>query len=607
MCGIAGYIGFKNIPKENINRTLKIMQNRGPNNQQFISDNLDQNNIFLLHSRLSIIDLDERSNQPFEKDNLVIIFNGEIYNYIEIRKKLIKLGHIFKTNSDTEVIIEAYKRFSHKCVDYFEGMWAFVILDKKKKNYFFSRDRFGEKPLYLLELGNEIYFGSEIKFIFSLLGKSLDVNYQKISKFLICGFRSILKKRDSFFLGVRELPPSTNLVLRNNFIKLENKYWTLNFKPKKISDSEIYEKLEELILNSVRLRMRSDVPLAFCLSGGIDSSSLVAISNKIINSTINTFSIIDSDQRYDESENIQEIVNFTKCKNSTLFTTKINFIDNMQKIISYYDAPIPTISYYIHNQLSQKIKNEGFSVVISGTGADEIFTGYYDHYFYWLYEMRLEKKFSKLLKDMSEGYGSNINNPLLKDPDVIIKNPDFRGHLYQSSDIFQKILKKKFDFSFDEKFYCKDVLRNRMLNELSDEIVPVILFSDDLNSMMYSLENRSPFLDKKLVEFMFSVETKLLIKNGLQKFLLREVSKKLLPPTVSNSKKKVGFNASIHSLIDIKKNIDWLLAESPIFDIIDRKKFEQILKSDFTRNDYSKFLFNFISSKIFIDQNTKVN
>ena len=403
------------------------------------------------------------------------------------------------------------------------------------------------------------------------------------------------------------MPPSTNLVLRNNFIKLENKYWTLNFKPERISDSEIYEKLEELIFNSVRLRMRSDVPLAFCLSGGIDSSSLVAISNKIINSTINTFSIIDSDQRYDESENIQEIINFTNCKNSMLFTTKINFIDNMQKIISYYDAPIPTISYYVHNQLSQKIKNEGFSVVISGTGADEIFTGYYDHYLYWLYEMRRETKFSELLKDMSEGYGSNINNPLLKDPDIIIKNPDFRGHLYQSSDVFQKILKKKFDFSFNEQFYCKDVLRNRMLNELSDEIVPVILFSDDLNSMMYSLENRSPFLDKKLVEFMFSIETKLLIKNGLQKFLLREVSKKLLPPTVSNSKKKVGFNASIHSLIDIKKNIDWLLAESRIFDIISRKKFEQILKSDFTRNDYSKFLFSFVSSKIFIDQNTKVN
>ena len=139
--------------------------------------------------------------------------------------------------------------------------------------------------------------------------------------------------------------------------------------------------------------------------------------------------------------------------------------------------------------------------------------------------MRRETKFSELLKDMSEGYGSNINNPLLKDPDIIIKNPDFRGHLYQSSDVFQKILKKKFDFSFNEQFYCKDVLRNRMLNELSDEIVPVILFSDDLNSMMYSLENRSPFLDKKLVEFMFSIETKLLIKNGLQKFLLREVSK----------------------------------------------------------------------------------
>lgn len=607
MCGIAGYIGFKDIRNKNIKQTLQLMRNRGPNNQQFISESYSDNKVLLLHSRLSIIDLEKRSNQPFQKDDLVIIFNGEIYNFLEIRKRLSKLGHSFKTNSDTEVILEAYKRFSDKCVDYFEGMWAFVILDKKKKICFFSRDRFGEKPLYLLELENEIYFGSEIKFIFSLLGKGMNINYSKVSKFLVCGFRSILKDRESFFSGIRELPPSTNLILNNDFIKFENKYWRLNYKPEKISNSEIYENIEELMYNSVKLRMRSDVPVAFCLSGGIDSSALVAISNKITSSTINTFSIIDSDKRYDESKNIQDIVNFIDCRNTTVSTTKDNFIDNMEKIISYYGAPIPTISYYIHNQLSKKIKNDGFSVVISGTGADEIFTGYYDHYLFWLNEMKFAKNFNELLKDMLEGYGSYINNPLLKDPDIIIKNPEFRDHLYQSSEVFKKILKQKFNFSFHEKFYCDDNLRNRMLNELFEEVVPVILFSDDLNSMMYSLENRSPFLDKKLVEFLFTIETKFLIKNGFQKFLLRDISKKLLPPSISNSKKKVGFNASIHSLIDLKKDKDWLLSDSKIFEIIHRDKFEKILKSDFTRNDYSKFLFSFISSKIFIDQNTKVN
>ncbi len=604
MCGIAGYIGSKNINDLNIKRTLNLMKNRGPDCQKFKSQDINNNRVLFLHSRLSIIDLDERSNQPFEKDDLIIIFNGEIYNFLEIKKKLIKQGHTFRTNSDTEVIIEAYKKYREKCVNIFEGMWAFAILDKKKQTVFFSRDRFGEKPLYLLEIGGEIYFGSETKFIFSLLGKQVDLNYDKISKFLVCGFRSLFKERSSFFSGIRELPPSTNLIVKNNFQKKEYKYWSLNYRPQRVNEIEVYEKIEELLFNSVKLRLRSDIPLAFCLSGGIDSSSLVAITKNIINSKIQTFSIIDSDQRYNESENIKEIVSFIKCENTIISTSRNDFLNNMEKIISYYSAPIPTISYYIHNQLSEQIKREGYSVVISGTGADEIFTGYYDHYLFWLYEMRLDSDFNQLVDEMREGYGSYINNPLLKDPIKIINNPSFRDHLYQSSDVFKKIVLKKMDFSFNEKSYCKDILRNRMLNELSEEVVPVILFSDDLNSMMYSIENRSPFLDKDLVEFLFSIETKFLIRDGFQKFLLRNCSKKLLPKKITKSKEKVGFNASINSLIDLtkKKNIDWLLSDSEIFEIVRKDKVENLLKSDFSKNDYSKFLFAFISSKIFIDQ-----
>ena len=607
MCGIAGYIGSKNINDVNIQRTLNLMKNRGPDSQKFESQDINNNRLLFLHSRLSIIDLDERSNQPFEKDDLIIIFNGEIYNFLEIKKNLIKKGHRFRTNSDTEVIIEAYKKYKENCVNIFEGMWAFVIFDKKEKIVFFSRDRFGEKPLYLLEIGDEIYFGSETKFIVSLLGNHVDLNYDKINKFLVCGFRSLFKERSSFFSGIRELPPSTNLVVKNNFKKNEYKYWSLNYRPKKINETEVFEKVEELLFNSVKLRLRSDIPLAFCLSGGIDSSSLVAITNKLINSKIQTFSIIDSDERYNESENINEIVSFIECENTIISTTRNDFINNMEKIISYYSAPIPTISYYIHNQLSELIKQQGYSVVISGTGADEIFTGYYDHYLFWLYEMRLDSNFKQLIEEMKDGYGSYINNPLLKDPIKIIDDPSFRGHLYQSSDVFKKIVRKKIERSFNEQSFCEDILRNRMLNELSEEVVPVILFSDDLNSMMYSIENRSPFLDKNLVEFLFTIETKFLIKDGFQKYLLRNCSKNLLPKSILQSKKKIGFNASINSLMDLtkKKNIDWLLSDSDIFEIVRKDKMENILKSDFSKNDYSKFLFAFISSKIFIDQQKK--
>ena len=276
----------------------------------------------------------------------------------------------------------------------------------------------------------------------------------------------------------------------------------------------------------------------------------------------------------------------------------------MEKIISYFNAPIPTISYYVHNQLTKKIKKSKFSVAVSGTGADEIFTGYYDHYLYWLSEMRSHKKFKNFFLEMKKGYGKHINNPLLKDPIKVIENPEYREHLYQSSEKFNNILNKKIDYTFSEKLHCSDVLRNRMLNELLNEVVPTILFADDLNSMMYSIENRSPFLDSKLIEFLFTVPTKFLIKDGLQKFLLRKCVNNMLPESIIKSKKKVGFNASIMSLMDFTKgkNKDWLLSDSKIFNVINKNKFEIILKSDFSKNDYSKFIFNFISSKIFLEK-----
>lgn len=603
MCGIAGYIGKEPISKERIDKTLSLMKSRGPNCQKFVKDRFEDNEVTFLHSRLSIIDIDKRSDQPFGKDNLLIIFNGEIYNFIEVRKNLVNKGHNFQTNSDTEVIIETYKRYQEKCVDFFEGMWAFVIYDKKNNNFFFSRDRLGEKPLYILENDNSIHFGSEIKFIFSLFGKSTGINLKKIKESLVCGFRSNFKKRDSFFNRVKELTPGTNMTIKSGLKKKTNKYWSVKFLPENKPKKLIYEKVEELLLRSVKLRLRSDIPIAFCLSGGIDSSTLVAMANKIVGSDITTFSIIDNDERYDESENIKKIVDHINCKNITIRTSKTDFIPKMEKIISYYYSPVPTISYYVHNQLCQRIKEEGFSVVISGTGADEIFTGYYDHYLFWLYEMRDNENFMRFVEEMKNGYGLYINNPLLKDPLKIIKNKNYSDHLYQSLEVFQNLIKKKSKYRFKDKSFCKDMLRNRMLNELLEEIVPVILFSDDLNCMMHSIENRSPYLDKELVSYMYTIHSKDLIQDGFQKFLLRKTSKNYLPQSIVNSKKKVGFNASINSLIDLndKNNIDWLLNDSPIYEIIDKKKLKKLLIKDFSGNDYSKFLFSFISSKIFME------
>ena len=203
MCGILGYFGPQVFSEQKIRSTLQIMRNRGPNSQNFLKATVNEDFLYFLHSRLSIIDLDNRSNQPMKKGNLTIIFNGEIYNYLEVKKKLIKLGHSFHTNSDTEVILEAYKKYGEECVKYFEGMWAFSIFDASKNIIFLSRDRFGEKPLFYLNNSHYFCFGSEVKFIMSLLEIQPEVNIKKIKKFLVCGFRSLFKERTSFFSGIK--------------------------------------------------------------------------------------------------------------------------------------------------------------------------------------------------------------------------------------------------------------------------------------------------------------------------------------------------------------------------------------------------------------------
>lgn len=201
MCGIAGYIGKNVIEKDNIEETLLLMRNRGPDFQNFFSVQEDGLRVYLLHSRLKIIDLDDRANQPFISGGSILIFNGEIYNYVELRKELEAKGARFRTTSDTEVLLEMYLVYGERCVEKFEGMWSFAIYDKRHKNLILSRDRFGEKPLYYLEDRDGIYFGSEIKLISRLAARRLEVNQRHLLRYLVNGYKSLYKTNETFFFG----------------------------------------------------------------------------------------------------------------------------------------------------------------------------------------------------------------------------------------------------------------------------------------------------------------------------------------------------------------------------------------------------------------------
>ena len=614
MCGIAGSLGPAAPDAHRIETALASLGRRGPDadGHRVLGLGANGQQAALLHPRLSIIDLDPRANQPFERDGLVLTYNGEIYNYLELKAELESLGHRFETTSDTEVLLAAWRQWGPDALDRMEGMWAFAIADQRAGTLTLCRDRFGEKPLYLWPKDGTLYFASEVKALAALAGARPAANHTQILRYLTLGYKSLYKSGDSFFEGVFELPPSTYLTLTSPALHRPEFYWQLKHIPRPMTAADALEGARERLFRSVELRLRADVPVAFCLSGGVDSATLAAIASKKLGADIHCFSIIDSDERYDESANIQTMIEALGCPHHVTHTSTDGFFERMDDLVAHHDAPVATISYYVHSFLSEAIHDAGYKVAVSGSGADELYTGYYDHYSMWLAQMWRRAQidptvdFETLMADWKGGFGAHVQNPLLQDPMTFVRDPDQRGHITLDQDLFESLLARPFHEDFEETEFTKELLRNRMMNELFAEAIPVILHEDDRNSMRWSVENRSPFLDRELAEFLFHVPSEYLIGEGFAKWLLRQSGDGLVPDAVRLDKRKRGFNASINSLVDRNDpdTRDRLLADGPIFDLIDRGRFEKFLEDDMATNSLSKFLFSFISARIFLDQQT---
>lgn len=609
MCGIAGYFGSRRLSSEAIEKTLHLMRRRGPNGQNFEEIKITGNkNCYFLHSRLSIIDLDTRANQPFHYNNKTLIYNGEIYNYIEIRDELQKLGHQFKTASDTEVLIHALDEWGiKKTHNIIEGMWAFALFDHQTQNLILSRDPFGEKPLYIYEpMPGEIYFGSEIKFLSSLSGKQFTPDINHITRFLVNGYKSLYKANTHFFEEITELSKSTYREINVNSNKSYSvKYW----QPKVKSDPTLtfedsVNKARELLIHSVKTRLRADIPIAFCMSGGVDSNSLISIAKRVFNYDVHGFTITNSDSRYEEQDMINAGVSELGISHSAYPVSSKNFIENMQQLVAYHDCPVITITYYLDWQLQQAIAKQGYNVSVTGTAADELFSGYFDHQLMYLFDIRedaalLEESVNNWQRDVAP----IVRNPCLKQPTAFLNNPFSRNHAYLDSDKYATYLHNHWIEEFSEVYFREGLLQNRMMNEIFHETTPVILHEIDLNSMYHSVESRSPFLDRKLFEFCHSIPVRHLIRNGAAKAVLREAMRGIVPDKILNSKRKVGFNAPIMDLLDMNSPEirEYLLQDSPIWDVLRKDSIEELLKNSHLPNSDSKFIFSFLSSKIFLE------
>ena len=607
MCGIAGYFGVKPPCNSLISRTLELMKRRGPDHQASKAFTFGNNEIRLLHSRLSIIDLDSRSNQPFSVGPLTIVFNGEIYNYLELRKGLLNSGVQLLTSSDTEVLLHYYRIHGKDCLSYFEGMWSLAIFDSENGTIFISRDRFGEKPLYFMKGPKGLFFGSEIKFIKSLYNHDLTVNRNHVRRHLAHGYKSLYKTNETYFLEIRELTQAHNLTYSMDGLLREEQYW---FPHTEADESMTLEDsllgTREHLLESVRIRLRADVPLAFCLSGGVDSASLASIATKEFNAELKTFSIIDSDERYNEKDNILATVRDLGCAHNLISIPQHGSLERLKKLIHYHDAPLPTLSSYVYSLICESVSDQGYRVSFSGNSADELFTGYYDHFVLHLNELKEHSDYPILLRDWETFIKPFVRNPYLRNPRLYQDNPSFRNHVFDASEEINNFMCSDYGEKFTEKTYSKSLLRNRMLNELFHESTPVILHEDDLNSMYFSVENRSPFLDSKLQKFAYSIPAKHLIRDGFGKFTLRESMKGILNEKVRLDRSKKGFNISINSMVDFKDSEfrEQILDESSeIFEIVDYSKIKALIELNPLPNHYSKFLFNFINAKIFLEMN----
>jgi len=581
---------------------LAAMAHRGPDGTGQWAGESGGDSVVLLHTRLAIIDLDPRSNQPFEADGCQLVYNGELYNYIELRDVLESKGHSFRTDSDTEVVLRAYLEWGEDAFERFEGMWALAIFDFRSGDLLFSRDRFGEKPLYLMEASDGLFFASEIGALQALSGARLSISQERIHTFVAHGYRALFRGADTYFDEV-SIFPAAHVGRTQGHLPKTRPYWQPQLAPREMTFEEAAEGAAEHIDRAIRVRLRSDVPVAISLSGGIDSNVLAGIAVHRHGQALHTFSMLESDAAYDESAAIRSAAQALGTPHHETRVSCDGFLDRLATMARFYDGPVPSLGMYLDAFLSEAVAEGGYKVLINGNGADEIFLGYYDQYLFWLAGQKGVPDFDNLVMDWQNSLGAHVRNPILKNPRTFIDTPNERGHLHLNTSDVQKFLKSEVKKNFQEFPYCDDMLRMRMLNELLRESVPVLTWAHDSHYMAHSIENRAAYLDRGLVDFMMTVPSRHLIRDGLTKVLLRRAGDGVVPPEILGLKKKLGFNAPIASLLDRSDKTvrDRILADSSFWDIVDRTAVRDLLNPETETRGMDNLLFCIVSARMFYE------
>ncbi len=552
MCGINGFTWQDEKLIKGMNGLLK---HRGPDDEGIFTDS----QISLGHRRLSIIDLSAAGHQPMsdESRRYWIVYNGEIYNFREIRSELRDLGYRFFSDSDTEVVLKSYIQWGSEAVRKFNGMWAFAIYDAKEGKLFLSRDRFGIKPLYYTFKGDRLVFSSEIKPLLMIL-KDFRSDRASLCRFLLFG---ISDHGDStFFSHIKQLPMGHNgeYHLKTGNWKLERYYSPGSTS---IESDSPEETTLRLLTDSVRLRLIADVPVGSCLSGGLDSSTIVCIIKQLLDGDPDTFSLVAPGFPFDE-ERYQKIVeDRCRVRRHSITLSASSLLKDLPDLIHTQEQPFPTLSIYGQYLVMKLAREHGTKVLLDGQGSDEILGGYWWLHSFYLSELLKRKRPGEWLKNTltylklkqrTVPIKSLIPLLLKRVPSSVYK-PFTR---YISSEFFNFCTR---EIDVIPKWRHSD-LRSVSIYAIETHILPSLLRFEDRNSMRWSVESRVPFLDYRLVDFILNLPSRLKINNGVSKFILRKAVEGIVPEEITSRKDKIGFVTPDQAIIESEPGRELLKA-----------------------------------------------
>ncbi|MCP4110328.1 MAG: asparagine synthase (glutamine-hydrolyzing) [Desulfobacteraceae bacterium] len=546
MCGIAGVFRWNGITRSDTDLVKKmnaVQKHRGPDDEGLFSDTV----CVLGHRRLAIIDLSEHGHQPFVSDDgrYWLVYNGEIYNYIELRDELRQFGWQFKTKTDTEVLLKAYQHFGKACLPKLNGMFAFAIYDSAEQSLFLVRDRFGIKPLYYAIADSVLYFASEIKALCSVPNLKLSIKYQSLFDYLVFNRTDIYD--ETFFEEIKRIPKGHYGIFNADGLKI-TQWWNpenyLNNFPENNLEN-ISDKIQEIFVSAVQLRMRSDVPVGSCLSGGLDSSIMIGIlfANNQVQKGYPTFTASFPGHMIDETWYIDALNRSCPFENMRTFPTAEQAYDRLKDFVYANDEPTTNPSFYSQYEVMRLAREYGITVLLDGQGGDENFAGYQYFHGFNLYGLLRQKKLqqfaSELLKSIVRKQDISVYQTLVFQilPDSLKKQFLLKTLPYLHPDFFYSYA----DTSriYNEFFEVKGL--NHSLVRHFQYKLEHLLRMEDRNSMAFSLEARVPYLDYRLVEYVLGISENLKVQAGETKYLQKISLGKYTIPEIMERTDKIGF------------------------------------------------------------------